>query len=178
MRLRPFAPAISLATTPVTPDFLELLRTLDRHRVAHVVVGGVAAILEGAPITTLDLDFVYRLDEENIRTLEAALAELSATYRDPAGRRILPTTERLRTNRVNLLETSAGLLDAMQQIGAGWSYEDLLPRSHSCKVGEMEVKVLDLDAVIESKEAAGRDKDVAMLPILHRVLELRRQMER
>jgi hypothetical protein len=167
----------------VTPKFLELLRALDRHRVAHVVVGGVAAILEGAPITTLDLDFVYRLDQENIKYLEAALIELSATYRDPAGRRILPTADRLRTHRVNLLETSAGLLDAMQRIGADWSYEDLLPRSHSCKVGELEVKVLDLAAVIESAvidstAAAGRDKDVAMLPVLRRALELRRQTGR
>lgn len=163
---------------PMRPSFLELLRTLDRHRVAHIVVGGVAAILEGAPVTTLDLDFVYRTDDENIQRLAAALTELAASYRDPAGRRIEPTADRLRSNRINLLQTSIGLLDAMQRIGAGWAYEDLLPRTHVRRVGELQVRVLDLAAVVESKEAAGRPKDVAMLPLLRRTLEVRREEER
>lgn len=152
---------------------LELLRTLDRHGVEHVVVGGVAAILEGAPITTLDLDFVYRNDEANLRRLSAALAEIDAVYRDPAGRRIEPTPERLRQSRVNLLKTRLGLLDAMQRIGAGWSYDDVVARSHPLRVGDLDVRILGLIAVIESKEAAGRDKDRAMLPVLRRTLELR-----
>lgn len=137
------------------------------------MVGGVAAILEGAPITTLDLDFVYRNDEANLRRLSAALAEIDAVYRDPAGRRIEPTPERLRQNRVNLLKTRLGLLDAMQGIGAGWSYDDVVARSHPLQVGDLDVRILGLIAVIESKEAAGRDKDRAMLPVLRRTLELR-----
>ncbi len=65
----------------------------------------------------------------------------------------------------------------MQEIGAGWSYDDLLSRAHIRRVGELEVRVLDLDAVIESKQAAGRDKDAAMLPVLLRTLEMRRREE-
>ncbi len=159
------------------PSFLELLRTLDRHGVDHVVVGGVAAILAGAPITTLDLDVVYRDDPDNVAHLAAALAELEAIYRDPAGRRIEPTAERLRDNRVNLLETRLGLLDAMQEIGAGWRHADLLNRSHLLRVGGLAVRTLDLSAIIESKQAADRDKDRAMMPVLTRTLELRDSSE-
>lgn len=155
------------------PSFLELLRSLERHGVDHVVVGGVAAILEGAPIATLDLDVVYRDDSGNLTRLAAALAELGAIYRDPAGRRIEPTAERLRDNRVNLLETRLGLLDAMQEIGAGWRHADLVGRSHVLRVGELTVRTLDLSAIIESKRVADRDKDRAMLPVLTRTLELR-----
>jgi hypothetical protein len=39
--------------------FIRLLEVLTRHRVAFIVVGGVAAVLEGAPITTFDLDIVH-----------------------------------------------------------------------------------------------------------------------
>ena len=156
------------------PRFLELLAALERHGVEHVIVGGVAAIVEGAPLATLDLDFVYRVDDANLRRLEAALAEIAAVYRDPAGRRITPTVERLREGRLHQLETRIGLLDAMQSIGAGWTHADLLPRSHIRRVGDLEVRVLDLAAVIESKAAAGRDKDLAMLPVLKRTLALKR----
>jgi hypothetical protein len=38
--------------------------------------------------------------------------------------------------------------------------------------------VLDLAAVIESKEAAGRDKDLAALPLLRETLRLKRDKER
>jgi hypothetical protein len=154
------------------PDFLALFRSLSLHGVEYVVVGGVAAILEGAPISTLDLDIVYRVEDANLRRLRSLLIELEARYRDPAGREIEPTVERLRANRVNLLETRQGLLDAMQEIGAGWSYEDLVSRTRTHTLGELEVRVLDLASVIESKQAAGRDKDMAMLPVLRQTLEV------
>lgn len=154
------------------PRFLELLRALDQHDVEFVVVGGVAAILEGAPVTTLDLDVVYRVEADNLERLAAALTALEARYRDPAGRNIQPTVVRLQGNRVNLLETSAGLLDVMQEIGAGWTYDELLPMARARAVADLTLLVLRLAAVIESKEAAGREKDLAMLPVLRRTLEL------
>jgi hypothetical protein len=40
----------------VAPRFAGLLEVLARHRVEFILVGGVAAILEGAPVSTLDLD--------------------------------------------------------------------------------------------------------------------------
>ncbi len=156
------------------PDFLALLRSLERHGVEYVVVGGVAAILEGAPITTLDLDIVFRLEEGNLERLQGLLTELEARYRDPAGREILPTPERLRANRINLFETREGLLDAMQEIGAGWTYDELTSRTHTSKLGQLTIQVLDLASVIESKEAAGREKDRAMLPVLKQTLAMRR----
>jgi len=155
----------------VKPDFLELFKALDRGGVEHVVVGGVAAILEGAPITTLDLDIVCRLDDDNLLRLVTLLEELDAIYRDPAGREIRPTLDRLRSNKVNLLETQLGPLDVMQSIGPGWEWSDLIDRSHRLHVGDLEVWVLDLPSIIASKEMANREKDRAMLPVLRRCLE-------
>jgi hypothetical protein len=162
----------------MTPRFLDLLRALDRHAVEHVIVGGVAAILEGAPMTTLDLDIVYRVDDRNITRLHSLLVDIGARYRDPAGRQIAPTPDRLRSNAVNLLETRLGPLDVMRSVGAGWGYEELLGRSHSVELDALRVRVLDLAEVIATKEAAGREKDRAMLPLLRRTLELKRRAGR
>ena len=157
------------------PSFLELLGSLKHFGTEFVVVGGVAAIIEGAPVTTLDLDIVYRTDPANIECLQRALQALEAIYRDPAGRVIVPTVERLRENRVNLFETSAGLLDALQEIGDEWGYQQIVSRSRERSVGELKVRVLDLVAVIESKEAAARPKDKATLPVLRETLRLKQE---
>ena len=74
-------------------------------------------------------------------------------------------------NRVSLLMTKLGPLDVMQTIGPGWTWTDVVERSHERSVGELSVKVLNLASIIESKEAANRDKDRAMLPLLRRTLE-------
>jgi len=155
----------------VKPDFFELFRALNSAEVEHVVVGGVAAILEGAPIATLDLDIVYRPDRDNLQRLVTLLDKLEARYRDPARREIRPTVDRLENNEVNLLNTNLGPLDAMQRIGASWSWDDVVERSHVVQVGGLEVRVLDLASIIESKLVADRDKDRAMLPVLRRTLE-------
>jgi len=44
------------------PDFASLLRILAEHGVDFVVVGGVGAILQGATLSTFDLDIVHSLD--------------------------------------------------------------------------------------------------------------------
>jgi hypothetical protein len=76
--------------------FLGLLRVLLRHGVDFFVVGGVAAQLEGAPILTLDLDVLYDTTPQNLDRLLAALREIKAHYRDPAGRHIEPDLEKPR----------------------------------------------------------------------------------
>src|SRR5688572_27384868 len=107
------------------PEFLDLLRALDRNGVEFVVVGGVAAILEGVPMYTVDLDVVYQVEPANVERLLAALVELEAIYRDPAGRTIKPDLEGLATNRMNLMDSRSGHLDAMREIAPGWRFEDL-----------------------------------------------------
>ncbi len=51
---------------------------------------GIAAILQGSPLTTEDVDVVYLASEGNIPRLAKALGDLEAYYLDPAGRHIEP----------------------------------------------------------------------------------------
>jgi hypothetical protein len=50
-------------------DFLAAIRTLTEYAVDFIVVGGVAAVLEGAPISTFDLDIVHFREVENVQRL-------------------------------------------------------------------------------------------------------------
>lgn len=154
-------------------SFRELLAALQRHDVDFLIVGATAAVLAGAPLTTFDLDIVFEPSPENRRRLLGALEEIDAVYLDPLRRGIRPSEERLASHRLNLLETRLGRLDVMTSIAPGWGWSDLLPRSHPLEAAGMKLRVLDLEAVIESKQATGRGKDRAALPLLREVLRQR-----
>jgi hypothetical protein len=158
------------------PNFLGILQVLVQHEVDFIVVGGVAAILEGAPIATFDLDVVHNTSTANVDRLVEALQELEAIYRDPAGRRIEPDSSRLAGTGTHLLSTRFGPLDIMGTIGRAATFEKLLNRSDEIELaGLPPVRVLRLEAVIESKEEANRDKDRAVLPVLRQTLQMKRQ---
>lgn len=150
--------------------FVDQLRVLVDHEVEFIVVGGVAAVLAGAPIVTFDLDVVYERSLDNRTRLAAALSRLGAVYNDPAGRRLVPDAEKLATIRIHLLLTDVGGLDLLASIGDDLAYEDLLDRSGEYEVGDMRLRVLDLETVVETKEIADREKDRAVLPILRQTL--------
>jgi len=63
-------------------SFREILEQLNQHEVEYIVVGGVAAVIQGAPITTFDLDALIRVNEENAERLTAALSSLDARLRE------------------------------------------------------------------------------------------------
>ena len=155
------------------PRFRETLEVLDRRHVECIVVGGVAAVLQGVPISTLDTDIVYRRTADNVERLVAALRELEAIYRDPAGRRIEPDATRLAAGGHHRLETRLGPLDVLATIGANRTYEDLEPYAARYTLEGMSVLLLDLRVIIETKEQAGRSKDLLALPVLRETLRLR-----
>jgi hypothetical protein len=63
--------------------FVDILEVLSRHEVDLIVVGGVAAILEGAPVSTFDLDVVILRVKENHTQLLAALQETQRALSRP-----------------------------------------------------------------------------------------------
>jgi hypothetical protein len=78
------------------------------------------------------------------------------------------------TTRTNLLATDLGPLDVLSEIGDGERYDQLLGFTRVRTIGSIEVRILGLEKVIETKEAANRDKDRAVLPVLRRTLEMQR----
>src|SRR5262245_5942138 len=78
------------------PKLIEILKVLSRHEVEFILVGGLAAIVHGAPVLTFDTDIVFLKTAENLPRLLSALLALDARYLDPAGRHIAPDASKLR----------------------------------------------------------------------------------
>jgi hypothetical protein len=154
-----------------SPDFEAVLRTLAKHEVQYIVVGGVAAVLHGAPLTTFDLDLVHSRAPENLVRLAMALEELDAYYRGRGDQRLRPTAENLASPGHHLLVTRNGPLDLLGTIGTGREFDSLLKHTTQLSVGELRLRVLNLDILITVKEEVGHEKDKAMLPLLRQTLK-------
>lgn len=155
-----------------SPDFLELLKAMFKHEVDFIIVGGVSAVLHGAPVTTFDLDLLHSREPDNIERLLAALKDLDAYYRGVGERRIEPGKSQLSSPGHQLLMTRLGPLDLLGTIGKeGYDYTDLLEFTTKMQISEMTLHVLNLETHIKIKEGLGQEKDKATVPILRRTLE-------
>ncbi len=154
------------------PDFEAILKALDIAEVKVIVVGGVCAVLQGAPISTFDLDLVYSRDSQNLDRLEGVLREMNAFYREKA--EVYPDRSGLNTPGHHLLMTKFGPLDLLGSTIGGEEYDELLKHTDEVDLGGGTlVRILDLPTLIRMKEKLGRDRDRAVLPILKRTLEER-----
>jgi len=159
------------------PDFAAILQALVEHRVDFIVVGGVCAVLHGAPVTTFDLDLVHSRQPDNIDRLLTALEALEACYRTPRAKHNKPERSHLSPSGHQLLITRFGPLDLRGVIGSERGYEDLLPDAAEIEVGSgLNVRVLGLPALIAVKEETAHEKDRAVLAILRRTLEERSKL--
>ena len=152
-------------------DFVAIFKTLTGRDVEFVVVGGVCAVLHGAPVATIDLDLVHARTPENVERLLSALEDLDARYRVPGLKDRRPEPSHLSSPGHQLLVTRYGPLDLLGEVGAGRGFGELRPHTVELRVGEgLTVHVLDLETLITTKTEAGREKDRAMLPVLRRTL--------
>jgi len=156
-------------------DLESILRVLARHGVDHIIVGGVCAVLHGAPVATFDLDVVHSRERGNVERLLKALQELAAYYRTHPEQQIRPSESHLASAGHQLLMTRFGPLDVLGLIGAGRGYSDLIPHTMEMELGDgLKVRLLDLETLIQTKQEAAGEKDVAVLTILRRILAERR----
>ena len=65
------------------PLLRKIARTFAEHRLEAVMVGNAAAALQGAPVTTLDIDFMFRKTPTNLKKLKAIAKDLQAVILKP-----------------------------------------------------------------------------------------------
>jgi len=156
-----------------------VVEVLNRHHVKFVVIGAFAAIAQHAPIpATRDIDLTPDSSLENLDRLSAALKELGARIRTAAVDEGLPFDHNgrsLAASSVWNLICPFGEFDiSFVPSGIAGGYRELAVRAHRVRVDAVDVTVADLSDVIRSKEAAGRPKDLQVLPILYRFDRQRR----
>lgn len=157
----------------MSDELTTLLEVLAAADVELIVVGGLAAVAQGAPVTTFDLDVVHHRTDANVDRLLDVLTDLDAFHRGREADGLRPTKEALLGPGHQLLSTRLGPLDVLGVIEAGLDYEALLPETIEVDVAGHRVRVLDLAAMVRIKERSDRPKDRLVLPVLRATLKRR-----
>lgn len=159
----------------ITKDSVELLRRLTAGEVDSIVVGMAAAVLQGVPLTTRDLDIVHCRTHDNVARLLSVLAEVDAVARGDSRRTRPGPTHLLGPGHV-LTETRFGDLDCLGAIDGGRTYEDLQEVSIDVDFEGRSLRVLTLEELVAVKKRAGRPKDLAVIPYIESTIdEVRRR---
>ena len=96
----------------------------------------------------------------------SVLSRLDTIYRDPAGRHIIPTTvDLMGKGQLNLI-TDLGPLDPLCRLHDGRGFNELIPHTIVLSDGEISIRVLDLDTLIEIKASTNRPRDKLVVPLL------------
>jgi hypothetical protein len=144
------------------PLLRTVTRLLEKHRLEAVLIGNAAAALQGSPVTTVDLDFMFRKTALSLRKLKRLADDLEAVVMRP----FYPASELYRVMR----DRDSLQLDFMARVDGIRSFAALRARALPVSFGEATLLVASLPDIIRSKKAANRPQDRAILPILRRTL--------
>ncbi len=153
-------------------DFEQALTALAEARVRFVIVGAPAVTIHGSSYVTFDLDFCYAGDRVNLSRLAQALGPYHPRLRGaPAGIPFRFDEDTLRGGLNFTPTTDVGDVDLMGEVAGVGDYAASLAVSEQVELFGATFAVLTLDALIASKRAAGRPKDLLVLPELEALRE-------
>ena len=151
------------------PWLILAARSFAKHRLEAVLIGNAAAALQGSPVTTLDLDFMFRKTPLNLTKLKRVADDLGAVVLKP----YYPASGLFR-----LVRDRDGLqFDFMSKVDGIRSYQSLRSRAAAIRFGRATLLVATLEDIIKSKRAANRPQDRAVLPVLRKTLDEKAKLE-
>lgn len=151
-----------------------LLNALRQADVAFVVIGGMAAVAQGSSYVTADLDICYQRQPINYQRVSSALLPFKPRLRNaPADLPFVLDAATIKAGLNFTLTTEAGDLDLWGEVAGLGTYEVVKSYAEEMELYHHRVWVLNLEGLILSKQAAGRPKDLGLLPELRALQELR-----
>ena len=144
------------------PILARIAQRLAEHHLEAVLIGNAAAALQGAPVTTVDFDFMFCRTPANIRKLKALAKSLGAVVFKP----YYPASGLHRISR----DEDSLQIDFMSTVDGIKSFERLRSRAARLDFEGHVLLVADLEDVVMSKRAAGRPRDRAVLEVLESAL--------
>lgn len=166
---------------PAAFDPERIVSILARHRVRYVLIGALAARLQGFPRLTADADITPARNDANLRRLAAALRELNArVYTDnaPEGLAFDISAEALGRAELWNLTTSAGRIEIVFQPTGTEGYEDMKKSALRYDVFGVRLYAAALPDIVRSKKATGRPQDLQDVTVMLAMLRRRPKGEK
>jgi hypothetical protein len=141
-------------------DPFRVFRTLDRHGVRFVVIGGLGARLHGSPVITNDTDICYERSGENLERLASALRDLEARLRGVEDVPLQLDARTLQAGDHFTFSTSAGSVDCLGTPAGIGGFDELARDAVRFDVDGLTILVASIEDLIRMKRASGRPKDL------------------
>ena len=152
----------------------ELISLFIEKETRFVIIGGQAAVFQGSSYLTVDIDFCYSRDNENLENIVNALRPFHPYLR--GADKDLPFIFDTKTLKMGLnftFTTDIGDIDLLGEVSGLGSYNDVIKYSDSLEIYGMKCNVLSLEGLIKTKKASGRPKDWILLKELEAIKEIR-----
>jgi hypothetical protein len=154
----------------------ETIRILYDAGVEFVVIGGAAMGLQGSAHLTTDIGFCYARTAKNFERLEKALKSYHPVLRGaPPGLPFRFDSKTIASGLNFTLSTDLGDLDFLGEVSGLGAFQDVMAASETKEVRGVVCSVLSLKGLIKAKTAAGRPRDLYVLPELRALSELKRK---
>lgn len=142
------------------PPLTRLIDAIREEKIRFLFVGMSAAILQGVPATTLDTDIWIDLpSRQYMRMINLALRQGATMVRQTI-----------------VALTDGKLVNFCYEIHGVASFDTEYRRANRMKWHGQTVRLLPLERIIRSKTAAGRPKDLAVLPLLRDIAASRKRL--
>lgn len=145
------------SSLPLTAEEAGFLEALDERGVRYLVVGMSAALMQGVPGSTIDIDLWFEsLTDERIADAARSVGGFVVTRSQP------PLLGGPFGDRFDLVTHMSGLPD----------FDAEYAHSLAIDLGNATVRVLPLARILASKRAAGRPKDKLVIAQIEQTLAL------
>lgn len=149
---------------------VRIAKALHKAKLETILIGNAAAALQGAPVTTVDVDFMFRKTSLNLKKLKVFADEFNAIILRP----YYPVSDLYRvTNDIDNLQ-----VDFLSTIHGISSFASLRSRADKVEFAGQSLLVADLADIIKSKTAAGRPQDKAVLGVIKKVLDEKKAIKK
>jgi len=149
------------------------IKALTAEETDFIIIGGVAISIHSTGYVTRDLDFCFRRTPENLKKIVSALSPFKPRLRGFPTDLPFVWDERTLQNGTNFtLKTKIGDIDLLGEVAGVGDYEAVKKESILTRLYGCDVRVLNLEGLINAKRAAGRVKDLLVLPELEALREV------
>ena len=160
----------------MTSISFNLLEHLVKAGVDFVIVGGFAGVVHGCTYVTQDIDICCNFSADNLLALQKGISDLHPVHRMTPNRKKLKLTKQTCGQFKNLyLDTNIGQLDCLSFIDGIGDYQQVKLSSKVVEVENIHIRVLSVDALIESKKAMNRPRDKEAILQLEAIKKLKKQ---
>jgi hypothetical protein len=136
-----------------SPDFRELLKIFEKHKIRYLVVGGYAVMKYSEPRFTKDLDVLIAPDQDNANAVYSALKEFGAPLEN------LTSDDFTHEDYFYQMGRAPLRVDIMMSI-PGISFDEAWENRKVVELNDLKILFISRSDLIRSKEASGRPQDM------------------